>query len=224
VLLGAAAVAGWLAGDRTAGPVLSLAFAVSLPLLPWRVVGGRAATGRRRFGEQLPQALDALAAGLAAGLSFPQAVAYARVELPEPMAEALAGLSRRMALGHPVESALKGLLEKHPEESLALVVDGIVLQRQFGGDMVAMLEDTAGLLRERVEWEREVLAITAQGRLSGAVIAGLVPVSAGILLVSNPRYIDVLFDTLLGQVLLVFALILQLAGWAIISRLVRIRF
>ena len=36
--------------------------------------------------------------------------------------------------------------------------------------------------------------MTAQGRLSGVVIAGLVPVSAGILLSANPRYIDVLFD------------------------------
>ena len=87
-----------------------------------------------------------------------------------------------------------------------------------------MLEESADLLRGRVELEREVRAVTTQGRLTGTVIAALVPVSAGILLAFNPRYIDVLFDTLIGQSLVVVAFVLQLVGWAIISRMVRIRY
>jgi tight adherence protein B len=87
-----------------------------------------------------------------------------------------------------------------------------------------MLEESADLLRGRVELEREVRAVTTQGRLTGSVIAALVPVSAGILLAFNPRYIDVLFDTLIGQLLVVVAFVLQLVGWAIISRMVRIRY
>jgi len=87
-----------------------------------------------------------------------------------------------------------------------------------------MLEESADLLRGRVELEREVRAVTTQGRLTGTVIAALVPVSAGILLAFNPRYIDVLFDTLIGQLLVVVAFVLQLVGWAIISRMVRIRY
>jgi tight adherence protein B len=70
--------------------------------------------------------------------------------------------------------------------------------------------------------KREVRAVTAQGRLSGWVVGGLVPASAVILLLSNPRYIDVLFNTLPGQALLVLALLLQLVGWLIISRLVQL--
>jgi tight adherence protein B len=224
VAIGLAALLGALLGWRVAGPMLGLALALVVPIAPWQFVSRRAEAGRRRFGEQLPQALDILAAGLAAGLSFQQAVEYARDELPLPVANAMAYQARRMALGYAAEAALQSLLEIYPEESLALAVDGIVLQRQIGGDMVAMLESMAGLLRERVELEQEVRAVTAQGRLSGVVIAALVPVSAGILLTANPRYIDVLFNSLIGQALLVFALILQLAGWAVISRLVRIRY
>ncbi len=106
----------------------------------------------------------------------------------------------------------------------ALAVEGILLQRQYGGDLVRLLGETADLLRMRLELEREVRAVTSQARLSGAVVAGLVPVSASLLLVTNPTYIDVLFETLPGQILLVVALILQLSGWAVLSRLVRIRY
>lgn len=224
LLLAGTGMAGWLLGQRIGGALLSLALAFALPILPQRFVAGRAEAERRRFGEQLPMAMDAIAAGLAAGLSLPQAVDFAVRELPAPIAGALAKLSRRLALGFPVEAGLEVLLEDHPSETLALVVEGITLQRQFGGDLVRMLEETSELLRERVEIDREVRAITTQGKLSGMVVAALVPVSAGILLLTNPRYIDVLFETLIGQVLLVFAIVLQLAGWAVISRMVRIQY
>jgi tight adherence protein B len=224
LLLAAAAIIGGLAGERIGGPVLSAALAIAAPILPWQWVARRAETGRRAFGEQLPHTLDVLAGGLAAGLSFQQAVEYAVAETPAPVSGALAKLARWMALGHSTEESLRHLLEAVPEESLALAIEGIELQRRVGGDLVSMLEGTADLLRERVELEREVRAVTAQGRLSGAVIAALVPVSAGILLSANPRYIDVLFDSLIGQLLLAFAVALQLAGWAVISRLMRVRY
>lgn len=223
-LLGGTALTGFMLGDRVAGGVLGIGAALLLPIVPRQFIKSRAETGRRRFGEQLPQTLDALASGLSAGLSFQQAIRYAAEELPDPSAGALERLDRGIQLGRPVENALRRLEAEHPEESFALVVDGIVLQRQFGGDMVEMFGETAALLRERLELEQEVRAVTAQGRLSGWIIAALVPVSAGLLLVFNPRYVDVLFDSLVGQILLVLAMILQLAGWAIISRIVRIRY
>jgi len=223
-LLAASVALGWVLGARIAGPVLAVAFALLTPVGPHQWIRSRAAGARRRFGEQLPQALDTLAAGLAAGLSFEQALQYAGDELPDPVGGSFAHLARRVSLGVPIDEALASLLEAHPEESLALTVDGIVLQRRFGGDMVAMLEETAQLLREKVELEREVRAVTVQGRLSGVVVSGLVPVSAALLLVFNPRYMDILFETLIGQVLTAIALLLLFSGWVVISRLVRITY
>jgi tight adherence protein B len=224
LLLIAAAIAGGFIGNRIGGVLLGFALAFILPILPRTLIRNRAQTYRRRFGEQLPQALDSFASGLSAGLSFEQAIRFAQEDLPSPIREAFAKLSRRISLGHPIDEALRKLLSEHPDESLALALDGLILQRQFGGDMVRMLEESADLLRGRVELEREVRAVTTQGRLTGTVIAALVPVSAGILLAFNPRYIDVLFDTLIGQLLVVVAFVLQLIGWAIISRMVRIRY
>jgi tight adherence protein B len=222
--LSAAGLLGWMTGMRIAGPLLGLALCLSLPVVPRAWIANRGEASRRRIGEQLPSMMDVLASGLAAGLSFQQAVAYAAEELPDPVSSVLRNLDRQLKLGFSLEEGLARLLDLHPEESLGMVVEGINLQRRFGGDLVRMLSETAVRLRERVELEQEVRAVTAQGRLSGWVMAALVPVSAGLLLVSNPRYIDVLFDTWIGQSLLVFSLGLQLAGWGVISRLVRIAY
>jgi tight adherence protein B len=218
------AVAGLFLGYRIGGLLLGMALGIILPFLIRALVRGRAQAYRRRFGEQLPQALDSISSGFSAGLSFEQALRFAQDDLPLPIKEAITTLSRRISLGYPVDEALRMLITEYPDDSLALALDGIILQRQFGGNLVRMLEQTANLLRDRIELDREVRAVTTQGRLSGFVIAALVPVSAGILLAFNPAYIDVLFDTLLGQILVVVALAMQFIGWAIISRLVKIRY
>ena len=224
LILALFASGGYFIGARVGGFLLALGLLIIMPLLPRALVRSRAESYRRRFGEQLPQVLDGLASGLSAGLSFDGAVDYVLSDLPEPSRGTFTRLSRRLALGTPIKDALTRLQAEVEEEALRLVVDGLILQRQFGGDMVQMLEETAALLRERLELEREVRAITTQGRLSGIVIAALVPVSAGFLLSFNPRYIDVLFDNVIGQSLVILALVLQLIGWAIISRLVRIKY
>ena len=224
LLLVLAALGGYTLGIRVGGVLLATALAILVPLLPRAMVRNRAETCRRRFGEQLPQVLEGLASGLSAGLAFEGAVEYVSQELPEPSRTIFTRLSRRLAMGTPIHEVLSRLQVEVGEEALSLVVDGLILQRQFGGDMVQMLEETAVLLRARIELDREVRAITAQGRLSGIVIAALVPVSAAFLLSFNPRYIDVLFDSVIGQGLIILALILQVIGWAVISRLVRINY
>lgn len=224
LLVLAAMAVGWWAGSRIAGTVFGMALAVAFPMAVARFVRARAVAEKARFSEQFPGGLDALAGGLGAGFSLPQAVDFARGELGEPIAEVFHRLHRRLMLGWTIDAALADMLDQHNEEGMELVVEGIRLQRQFGGDLIRMLEDAAVLLRDREELDREVRAITSQGRLSGWVIAGLVPVSAGILFLTNPGYIDVLFDTLIGQVLMVIVLVLQLIGWAVISRLVRIQY
>jgi tight adherence protein B len=215
---------GFILGQRVGGVLLAVALFLICPLIPRAFVRNRAESYRHRFAEQLPYVLDGLASGLSAGLSFQGAVDFVLGELSDPSRSTFRRLSNRLSLGVPLQGALLQLQNDVDEEALSLVVDGLILQRQFGGDMVQMLGETAGLLRERIELEREVRAITTQGRLSGMIIAVLVPVSAGFLLTFNPRYIDVLFDTVIGQVLVILALVLQLIGWAIISRLVRISY
>jgi tight adherence protein B len=223
VLLAAAGTCGCLLGMRIGGPLLGFSFALVLPLLPRTLVANRAQAERRRFGEQLPQLLELLSSGMAAGMSLQQAVKFSRDELKEPARTDITKLIVRLELGWTVDRALESLARERNEEGLHLAVEGMILQRQFGGNVVSMLKEIGGLLRERLELEQEVRAISSQGRLSGIVIGALVPASAAFLLAFNPRYIDILFETLVGQALIVLTIILQLAGWAVISRMMAIR-
>ncbi|RLC99462.1 MAG: hypothetical protein DRI65_17215 [Chloroflexota bacterium] len=100
-------------------------------------------------------------------------------------------------------------------------MEGITLQRQTGGDMIEMVREIAELVRQRVELEKEIRTLTSQGRLSAVVIALLVPVSLGILSIF-PGYTDVLFETTIGNLILISAGVLEVIGALIVSRLIRI--
>jgi tight adherence protein B len=215
---------GWFAGCRIGGLILGAATAYLFPFLLTIGVQARAERQRQRFPEQLPLALDGLASGLSAGLSFHQAIAYTVERVPNPAARTFRWIEVQLDLGHSLEETLSAIRVIQQDKAFGLLIEGILLQRQFGGDLIAMLEETANLVRERNELEREAKSVTAQGRLSGIVIAALVPISAGFLLLFNPQYINVLFSSTIGQVFIVVALGLLLVGWGVISKLIRIRY
>lgn len=222
LLLLLVAATGFLLGQRIGGPILAVGLACVLPVPLHQWVASRAERERRGLGEQVPAALDSLASGLAAGLSLQQALQHSASELPQPIGCEFDRAAVRYRMGFSWREVFAELGERYSEPGLSLALDGIDLQLQLGGDLIELLDKSAMLARQRLEMEAEVRAVTAQGRLSGWVIAALVPVSAGLLLTTNPRYVDILFQSTTGQILLVSSLVLQLLGWAVISRLIRL--
>ena len=218
------ALSGYLVGYLSTRSVLLGGFGVFLSLIALAVLTfTRAKIQRRRFSDQFPDVLDRIADSLQAGFSLPQAINFVIPNLFEPSASEMAQVSAQIALGFSVDDALSELYQRRPSEDVRLLVEGLTLQRQVGGDMPAMMRDMASFVRGRVELENEVRTLTSQGRLSAIVIALLVPVSIGVLSMF-PGYVDVLFQTTAGNLVLIVAGILELMGAAIVARLVRIEY
>jgi len=218
VVTGSGAAMGWLLSGRL---LLSgfTAFLFLLGLLT--LTYSRARMHRRLFQDQFPGVLDRLADSLQAGFSLPQAIAFVVPNLSDPSSAEMRSISDQIRLGFTVDQALRGLYERHPNEDVRLLVEGLTLQRQVGGNMSTMMREMAAVVRKRVELENEVRTMTAQGRLSAVVIALLVPVSLGLLSLF-PGYTDVLFSTTIGNLVLITAGILEMIGAAIVARLIRI--
>ena len=181
----------------------------------------RARTNRQLFQDQFPSLLDRLADSLQAGFSLPQAIEFVVPNLSQPSSSEMAQISSQIQIGFTVDQALEELYQRRSNEDVRLLVEGLRLQRQVGGNMAEMMREMAELVRKRVELGNEVRTMTAQGRLSAVVIALLVPVSLG-LLSMFPGYTDVLFNSTIGNLVLIAAGILELIGAAIVIRLIRI--
>ena len=173
------------------------------------------------FFDQLPDILDRLAGSLQAGFSLPQAVGFIAGNLPEPSATEIKRLYQQIQFGSTVEEALGKLYARKSNQAVHLLVEGLSLQRQVGGNIVDMMFDLADLVRQKVELKSQVQTLTSQGRISALVLALLLPVSLGLLSLF-PGYIDVLFDTRTGNLVLIGAGCLELIGAVIIYELIKV--
>ena len=166
-----AAVAGWFLGGAVTAAIGFLVVKVGAAV--WR---------RRRnsrlaaaLDEQLADAVRSLAAGMRAGFSVPQAIAFAAREGEPPLATALARIVDSVGLGGGLDDALERWATEVGTDDARLVVGVLALHRRSGGDLPHVLDQVAATLRERSSAAREVRALTAQARLSGAIL-GLLPI------------------------------------------------
>jgi len=167
----AGALAGWLIA-AVPGALAGVAATVAAP----RVWERRRAVARAALLEdQLAEAVSSLAAGMRAGLSLTRAIAFAADEAEQPLAASLASIADRTDLGTPLDVALREWAHASGSSDARLLAGVLDLHRRTGGELPAVLDGVASTLRERRAAAREVRALTAQARLSGAIL-GLLPI------------------------------------------------
>lgn len=175
---------------------------------------------------QMPAFLEALAAGLRAGLSLPQSMAAAEEDLPQPSAQVARRLWAGLGLGTPIEDLMQAEAERLSPGALAadwrLLATAVGIQRSSGGDLAATLDQLTETLRERQRLQAQVDALTAQGRLSAWVL-GLLPLALmAALQAMDPELLAPLFHTQTGWVLLALAVLFEGAGVLLLRRIVDI--
>jgi tight adherence protein B len=136
----------------------------------------RAAARAALLEDQLAEAVSSLAAGMRAGLSLARAIRFAAEEAEPPLAATLTSVADRTDLGLPLEEALAGWARATASADARLLAGVLDLHRRTGGELPSVLDGVAATLRERRAAAREVRALTAQARLSGAIL-GLLPIA-----------------------------------------------
>ncbi len=204
-----------LLGFVMKGPVFAALGLVFGAIGPWLYLRFRHSRRLNKFNGQLAETLGLMAGGLQAGLSLPQAVDSVVREGSEPMAGELKRALIEQRLGVDITDALDGVGQRMNSEDFDWIVLAIRIQREVGGNLAEILHTVADTLREREYLRRQVKALSAEGRLSGYILTGLPPIIGLYMVFANPEYIEVLYTTLPGFILLgVAAFMLGLGGFA----------
>jgi tight adherence protein B len=148
----------------------------------------RAANRRQAFEAQLPDALSMIASSLSAGQTFLRSIQNMCEESEPPLAKEFARVVSESELGRPVVDALESAAERTGTRELLWVVQAIRIQQTVGGKLADLLHTLADFMRSRQEVRREVAVLTAEGRISAAVLSGLPVFLLVIMQVVNPHY------------------------------------
>ena len=177
----------------------------------------------QKFNNQLSDVLLVLANSLKAGFSLFQAMDMASQEMPEPISSELKITLKEMTYGESTESALTNLTRRVRSKDLELMVTAILIQRQIGGNLAEILLGIHETIQERLNLMGEVRSLTAQGRLSGYLIAAVPFAIALIVSIIQPEYLTILFSSRVGITMVVIGLFMQLLGFLAINKIVKIK-
>lgn len=175
--------------------------------------------GLRDARAALPALVEALAAALGSGLSLPLAFAEIAPTLPDGLAGATRRAASSLTLGARIGDALvsyEGLVPAQDLAPLAIVLRSFA---RSGGRVGASLERVAALLRGRLALEEERTALTAQARVSAAVLVALAPLGVAFFAFALPDYLATLFGQ--GRLLLAIAIAFETVGAIWLLRIVR---
>lgn len=177
-----------------------------------------------KFTEQLPDALFMIARSLRAGHSLNSAIELIGNEFPDPIGTLYKTAFEQQKLGLRISEALQGMLYRVDSLDLRFFVIVVNINAEVGGNLADILDKLANTIRERLKLRRQVKVFTAQGRLSGYILAFL-PIFAFVLLqfFLMPGYEDIFIKERSGQYVLAYAIISQFIGMLIIKRIINIR-
>ncbi|MEI8080910.1 MAG: type II secretion system F family protein [Actinomycetes bacterium] len=184
----------------------------------------RIRTSRRQaeFVSELPDALTALASGLTAGASLPQAIDAIAQESTGVLGEEFRRAIIETRLGTSIPDALESVSVRMKCEDLGMVVMAIRLQAAHGGNLGDLLNTVATTLRERVQMKRHVAALSAEGRMSLWVLMSLPVIMLIFMAFARPEYFNFFIGTGAGLIMLTCGSIAMLIGYLWARTIVRI--
>ncbi|HEY2014821.1 MAG TPA: type II secretion system F family protein [Bryobacteraceae bacterium] len=190
--------------------------------LPFLYVKRKANKRIRQFEEQFPDCLEFISRSMRAGHAFSVSLEMVYREFSEPLASEFRRTFEEQNLGQPLDIVLKKLSRRIPSLDVQFFVSAVLLQKRTGGNLAELLDKLAHIIRERFKLRARIRAISAQGLMSGRILA-LIPVGVAALMFSvNPEYARFFVVDPIGHQLVAAAVGLLIAGYLIIRKIVTI--
>ena len=167
--------------------------------------------------------LESLISSLKSGVSIIKSFQIYSARDKGPAGTEISMVLKNVELGKTLQESLLELSERIPLKENQIIISAIVNGLETGGNITEILENIHETIRKREELNREIKALTSQGILSG-VIVGLLPVLlVFVLLFIDPYFIEPLFTTTPGNVMLISAVLMEIIGAFFIKKIVDIK-
>ncbi|MDP3723309.1 MAG: type II secretion system F family protein [Candidatus Omnitrophota bacterium] len=195
--------------------------AAGIVALDWWITQATAIR-RRQFKAQLMDALFLLSSSLRAGLSMTQAFEQLETEMSPPASQEFGLMMRAHQLGLTFEEALQRLNARMACEELHLLTTAVLVARETGGNVTTLLQGLVGTIRERKKLSDKVKTLTLQGRLQAYVMSALPALFVVFVQTFQPNHFTLLIEEPTGQIALVIAASLWLAGMWLLMKMSKV--
>jgi len=204
---------------------LAFAFAVvGLLGVPRWYVNFRRKRRVRKFVEEFANAVDVIVRGVKAGLPLNDCIRIIANEAAEPVKSEFRQISETQAMGLSLADAVTRMPDRVPTPEANFFAIVITIQQRAGGNLAEALGNLSRVLRERKKMKGKIGAMAMEAKASAYIIGALPGVVMGLVWLTSPNYISVLFTDPIGHIILVASLLWMGTGILVMRKMINFDF
>jgi tight adherence protein B len=204
-------------------PALMVGFAASggLPLWVLKFLKKRR---ERKFLESFPDGVDVIVRGIKAGLPLLDSLKIIASEAQDPLKTEIRAIVDTQTIGIPLGEACTKLYERMPLPEANFFGIVVSIQQKAGGNLSEALGNLSKVLRERKKMKAKIRAVSMEAKAS-AVIIGCLPITVALLVyLTSPEYIELLWTTDLGRLMIFGCLVWMSIGVFVMKQMINFDF
>lgn len=182
-------------------PTLLVAVPAGLGLPRW-VLNFLKNRREKAFTSEFANAIDVIVRSVKSGLPTNEALKIVAREIPEPVAGEFHKLTEGLKVGVTLEQGLKKMFENMPTAEVSFFAIVMTIQQKSGGNLSEALSNLAFVLRDRKRLQGKIRAMSSEAKASAMIIGSLPPVVMGLVYMTSPQYISLLFSERMGNIML----------------------
>ncbi|TNE36300.1 MAG: type II secretion system F family protein [Alphaproteobacteria bacterium] len=179
---------------------------------------------QKAFMEEFANALDVIVRGVKSGLPLNECLKIIANESAEPVKSEFKHVVDAQKMGMPLDQSLGQMHERMPIAEVNFFQIVLIIQQSAGGNLSEALGNLSSVLRNRKSMRAKIQAMSSEAKASALIIGSLPPGVMGMVYMSSPDYISLLFTTSIGHLLLLGSVTWMSIGVLVMRKMINFNF
>jgi tight adherence protein B len=171
-----------------------------------------------------PDAVDVIVRGVKAGLPLGDCMRIIASEAPEPVRSEFRSVVEAQTMGLSASEAIERISENIPTAEANFFTIVIAIQQKAGGNLSEALSGLSKVLRDRMRMKHKIKAMSSEAKASAGIIGSLPFAVTLLVYLSSPRYIELLWITSTGRVVLAVSAFVMFIGCMVMRKMISFDF
>jgi tight adherence protein B len=177
----------------------------------------------KAFTNEFANAIDVIVRSVRSGLPTNEALRIVARELPDPCGAEFNRLCEGLKVGVTLEQGVKRMYESMPTPEVSFFGIVMTIQQKSGGNLSEALGNLSSVLRDRKRLVGKIKAMSSEAKASAGIIGSLPPGVMGIVYLTTPDYIKLLFTEHMGNLMLAGCAIWMGTGIAVMRKMINFK-
>jgi tight adherence protein B len=179
---------------------------------------------KKLFLREFANSIDVIVRGVKAGLPLSECLKIIANEAGEPVGPEFRQIVEGLKVGVTLEDGLKRMYERMPIAEVNFFQIVLTIQQKTGGNLSEALGNLSHVLRDRKRLQGKIQALSSEAKASAGIIGSLPIVVMGLVYLTTPDYIALLFTDTFGNFLLLCCATWMSAGIFIMKKMISFKY